>query len=187
MCSLSLYQGTHTKSLKQNRKISTFLHQRRTIWVSRRMIIVIFRDPGLDLRVEHSHGWGGNSQVRSLTTWKFFWVKIYFLIHLLIGRTLPLWHNPWGRWILGILQHCRGSIFPFPKWICLIILLFSALLSCWPAQGDAQSWPVCARRERIVFLSSLSMLDFCCFCHPIFLSDWSLIFFSKVTHMVGRD
>ena len=32
-----------------------------------RIMIVIFRDPGLDLRVEHSHGWGGNSQVQSLT------------------------------------------------------------------------------------------------------------------------
>ena len=52
---------------KKNRKISTFLHQRRTIRISGKMMIVIFRDPGLDLRVEHSHGWGGNSQVRSLT------------------------------------------------------------------------------------------------------------------------
>ena len=31
-----------------------------------------------------------------------------------------------------------------------IIVFLSALLSRGPAQGDAQSWPVCARRERIV-------------------------------------
>jgi len=24
--------------------------------------VFVSRDPGLDLRVEHSHGWGGNSQ-----------------------------------------------------------------------------------------------------------------------------
>ena len=56
----------------------------------------------------------------------------------------------------------QRQYFPFFQMNLFDNIAFSpALLSCGPAQGDAQSWPVCARRERIVFsLSSWSILDF---------------------------
>ena len=131
---------------------------------------VFFRDPGLDLRVEHSHGWGENNQVGFLPLismkqiFDFQRRGDWSDLGLITGWALPLRHNPWWCWIPGILQHRWGkseSKFLFLHNPC------SALLPGGSSEGDSQSWPMCGGREWIVF------------------SDFSI--FSKVTHMVGRD
>ena len=74
-----------------------------------------FRDPGLDLRVEHSHGWGENSQVGFLPLismkqiFDFQRRGDWSDLGLITGWALPLRHNPWWCWIPGILQHRWGK------------------------------------------------------------------------------
>ena len=48
--------------------------------------VLVSRDPGLDLRVEHSHGWGDNNQARQDTC--IIWTKEPMVVFKILFLTL---------------------------------------------------------------------------------------------------